>query len=190
MCQQKRFIFRSRCGRVSTSFSFFLFIWLQLNSHFYEIQYCLNSTIADIEVDFYNLGKMEAFNRKWHTLALERKSKKTDLICVECEQILASKKCIECKHNYCEHCSAQFHVGRVMGSHNIMNIDDSSVSLINGYCSQHKQKPFTSYCKKCTIHLCVDCVSKHSNEHDVVNIAKLVSVTIFTVIFTVRVYMV
>lgn len=151
-------------------------IHTQLNSHFHEIWYLVYSANADIEIDFYNLGLVETFERKWHTLALEHKSKKTDLICFECEQILASKKCIQCAQNYCQQCSTQYHVGRIMGSHQIMNIDDSSVPLFNGYCSQHNQKPFTSYCKECKLHLCVDCVSKHSNEHDVINIVELVSV--------------
>lgn len=147
-----------------------------MNSHFYEIQYCLYSTNADNEIDFYSLGLVEAFKRKLHTLALERKSKKTDLICFECEQISASEKCIQCEQNYCQQCSIRCHAGRIMRSHEIINISDSTVSLVNGYCSRHKQKPFTSYCKECKIHLCVDCVSEHSDEHDVTNIAKLVSV--------------
>lgn len=149
-------------------------LWILISTKFNT--YCLSSVNADNEINFYNFGLVETFKKKWHTLALKHKSKKTDLICFECEQNSATKKCIQCEQNYCQQCSEQYHVGRIMRSHQIINIDNSSVPLVNGYCSQHNQKSFTSYCKECKIHLCVDCVSKHSNEHDVANIAELVSV--------------
>lgn len=184
------FVCRSRCSRVSISFSVFTYLTCPIEFSFLRNQYCLCSTKADIEIDFYSLGLVEAFKRNLHTLALERKSKKTDLVCYECEKISASEKCIQCEQNYCQQCSIRCHSNRIMRSHEIINISDSAVSLVNGYCSQHKQKPFTSYCKECKIHLCVNCVSEHSNEHDVTNIAKLVSVLILATVLSVRVYVV
>jgi len=83
----------------------------------------------------------------------------------------ATKRCLECRDDFCDSCSKVHHIQKVSKNHHIAIIGSETEEEIRRitsvkFCAMHTQKPLDYYCADCMKIVCVSCFVESHKLHD------------------------
>src|SRR5688572_18701964 len=84
---------------------------------------------------------------------------------------IATKRCLECRDDYCDDCSKVHQIQKVSKNHHIAKIGSESEKQLRKmtnvrFCSKHIHKPLDYYCAECKKIVCVSCFVESHKLHD------------------------
>ena len=104
----------------------------------------------------------------------EQSDYQTPVICEDCEGNRDVRYfCLECKVNICEKCKGR----RLHRKHRVLPRGHREVrnarKAAHSPCKEHPDKAYVTFCRKCKVPCCPDCISEKHNEHSFCSIEEV-----------------